>query len=79
LYLIYSPNKNTFEKNLFTLDINQLKTILENIRTTISINSNKNNFMVLSSNIIKGIELLSIYSGYDITGLESELMKNEDF
>jgi hypothetical protein len=35
--------------------------------------------MTLSSNIIKGIETISCYSGYDINGLESYLMNDKDF
>jgi hypothetical protein len=68
-----------FEKKLFTLNYDQLLTILENIRTTINIKQNKSNFIVLSSNIIKGIEMVSNYSGYDVEGLEKYLMNNDDF
>ena len=56
--LVYVNNKLMFEKRLFTLSLDQLKTILEDIRTTISLNSNKNNFMVLSQTLLKGIETL---------------------
>jgi hypothetical protein len=35
--------------------------------------------MTLSSNIIKSIETISTYSGYDITGLEKYLMNSEEF
>ena len=68
-----------FEKKLFTLNYNELLTILENIRTTINIKQNKANFIVLSSNLIKGIETISNYSGYNVEGLENYLMNNEEF
>ena len=65
---INSPNKCMFEKRLFTLNYDQLLTILENIRTTLNIKQNKSNFIVLSSNVIKGIETISNYTGYDVDG-----------
>ena len=79
LISIYTPNKIIFEKKLFTLDINKLKTILEDIRCTISLSSNKQNFITLSSTILKGIEKIACYSGYDVENLEQELMKNPEF
>ena len=79
LKVIFSPNKIMFEKKLFTLNYDQLLTILENIRTTINIKQNKSNFMTLSSNIIKGIEMISNYSGYEVSGLEQQLLHDEDF
>ena len=79
LISIYSPNKNQFEKRLFTLNLDHLKTILEDIRTTINLQSNKQNFMVLSSTLLKGIETIGCYSGYDINNLEQELMNDPSF
>jgi hypothetical protein len=45
-----------------------------------AIKSNKNNFMNISSNVIKGIELVATqYINYDVLGLHDELMKDEEF
>ena len=45
-----------------------------------SIKSNKQNFMMVSSNVIKGIEMISTnYCNYDVSGLHDILMKDEDF
>lgn len=79
LISIYGNNRLNFEKSLFTLNLDQLKLILENIRTIINIKQNKTNFITISSNIIKGIETISTYSGYDVSGLEQQLLGNPEF
>ena len=76
---IYGNNKYIFEKKLFTLNLNQLKIILEDIRISINLKTNKNSFMNLSQIALKGIETISNYSGYDVSGLEQELMNDESF
>ena len=76
---IYGNNKYIFEKKLFTLNLNQLKVILEDIRICINLKTNKNSFMNLSQIALKGIETISNYSGYDVSGLEQELMNDESF
>jgi hypothetical protein len=53
--------------------------ILENIRITLNLNRNSNIFMNTVNVGLKGIETISTYSGYDITGLTEEIMKDEDF
>ena len=72
-------NKNVFEKRLFTLSVDQLKLILENIRLELNLQRNKNMFMTIATNGLRGVETLSIFSGYDVTGLSEELLKDPDF
>ena len=76
---IYGNNRYVFEKKLFTLKLEQLKVILEDVRITINIKSNKSSFLTISQGLLKGIETLSNYSGYDVSGLEVELMNDPDF
>ena len=76
---IYGNNRYVFEKKLFTLQLNQLKIILEDIRITINLKSNKSSFLTISQGLIKGIETISCYSGYDVSGLEEQLMSDPDF
>ena len=76
---IFGNNRYIFEKKLFTLNLNQLKVILEDIRITINLKSNKSSFLTISQALLKGIETVSIYSGYDVSGLEQELMTDPDF
>ena len=71
--------KNDFEKKLFTQSIDQLKIILENIRIQMNLNRNKDMFINGVSIGLKGLETISNYSGYDVTGLEYELMNDPNF
>ena len=71
--------KNEFEKKLFIMSIDQLKIILENIRVELNLSRNKEIFITTVSTGLKAIETVSNYSGYDVHGLEDELMKDPDF
>jgi len=44
--------------------------ILEDIRVSINLLSNKSSFLTISQGLLKGIETISNYSGYDVSGLE---------
>lgn len=80
LQSIYGKNKDGFERSLYTLNIDQLNLILENIRSNMAIKSNKQNFMLISSNVIKAIEMVSTnYCNYDVSGLHDTLMQDPEF
>ncbi len=72
-------NKTAFEKKLDFLSIDQLKVLLENIRITINLSRNRDLFTTTIQVGLKGIETISTYSGYDVSGLTEDLMKDEDF
>ena len=72
-------NKNTFEKKLFTLSTEQLQIIIENIRIELNLGRNKDMFTTIVSNGLRGAEMVGKYSGYDVTGLENDLMHDPEF
>lgn len=76
---IYGNNKSQFEKQLFLLDINKLKIILENIRVQMNLSRNKEIFTNGITIGLKGIEKISNYVGFDLNGLTDELMQDSNF
>ena len=76
---IHGGNKQAFEKRLFTLNISQLEIILENCRVELNVNRNRSNFKSLVEFSLKGIEQISCYSNYDISGVSEELMNDPMF
>ena len=72
-------NKSIFEKRLFTLTVDQLKLILENIRIELNLNRNKNMFINVATNGLRASEQICKFSGYDVTGLTDELLNDPDF
>ena len=76
---IVGSKKTDFEKKLFNQSIEQLNIILENIRVELNLSRNAEMFHNGVSVGLKGIETISKYSGYDVDGLEKELMQDQDF
>ena len=76
---IYGNNKSQFEKQLFLLDINKLKIILENIRVQMNLSRNKEIFDNSVSIGLKGIETISTYCNFNVKGLTEELMNDPQF
>ena len=72
-------NKSNFERTLYTQNIDQLNIILEDIRITLNINRNKPVFFNCIETGLRGLETLSNYNGFDITGLTDDLMCDTDF
>ena len=72
-------NKSLFEKKLFTLTIDQLQVILEDIRIQLNLIRNKDVFMNVIENSLRGLEKVSFYSGYNIDGITDDLMADNDF
>jgi len=71
--------KNTFEKRLYTMSLDQLNVILEDVRISLSLSRNKNIFMHVAETSLRGFENISKYSGYDVSGLTDELLNDPDF
>ena len=76
---IIGIKKSDFDKKLFNMNIDQLNLILENIRVEMNLNRNAELFNTGVSVGLKGLETISKYSGYDVEGLEKELMNDRDF
>ena len=78
LFNIYNP-KLIFEKKLYTLNLQQLDLILENIRVKIQLSRNQNTFMNGAEYVVRAGEQISCYSGYDVKGLTDDLMNDNEF
>ena len=72
-------NKSLFEKKIFTMNLDQLNVILEDIRITLNLSKNKQTFNNIVQFGLNGFENISKIAGYNIDGLTEELMKNPDF
>ena len=72
-------NKDKFINKLFTLKLDELKILLENIRIHLNISKNSTLFMDCAKNAIIGYEKVMCYSGINLEGLSEDILKNEDF
>lgn len=79
LKFLYGNDKKKFEKSLFTLQLDKLKIILENIRVELNLFRNKTIFMDTAKSLLIGYEKIACYSGFNIENISNELLADPDF
>jgi len=79
LHHIWAPNLLLFEKRLFTMQLIQLQSLLDDIRVELNLMKNKEMFDTIVKTSLYGLEKVSGYCNYNIDGLAQDLMNDSSF
>ena len=72
-------NSNKFMKSLYSLPMDKLEVLLENIRSHLNIKRNADNFERIMSTMIIGFEKMGPKMGLHIEGLYEDLIKDLEY